>query len=220
MSIDSPDSTRSGSLTIYCFRDTLAGENCYVLVPEGASDVCVFDPGFQTDAVYAWLDDLHLRTEIVALTHAHPDHCFGLPLLRKKYDSRIAYHSADKPLLAVDWSSRGFPWDAAASYKATEDLATSTSLTWTGGTVDVHPTPGHTPGSVCFAWNGLVFTGDTLLRRGVGRTDLPLGSWVELERSVRTVLYTLPGEYAVYPGHGDRTTIAEEKEENPFLQQS
>ncbi len=217
MSSGGPSCTAAGSLAMYCFRDDIADENCYVLVPEGASEAWVFDPGFQTDAVLAWMRDLHLRTEIIALTHAHPDHCFGLPLLRHVHDPRIAYHSADRPLLDVDWSARGFPWNAAASYEATEDLADLSALTWSGGTVVIHPTPGHTPGSVSFAWDGWIFTGDTLFRRGVGRTDLPLGSWEELDRSVRTVLYRLPGNLTVYPGHGERTTIAEEQEKNPFI---
>ena len=73
MSSGGPSCTAAGSLAMYCFRDDIADENCYVLVPEGASEAWVFDPGFQTDAVLAWMRDLHLRTEIIAFTMARID---------------------------------------------------------------------------------------------------------------------------------------------------
>ena len=81
-------------------------------------------------------------------------------------------------------------------------------------------TPGHTPGHVCFyeAQEGVIFDGDVLFYRGVGRTDLPGGSWQQLMDSIQRVLFALPDETAVYSGHGQATTIGQEKQLNPWLQ--
>ena len=81
-------------------------------------------------------------------------------------------------------------------------------------------TPGHTPGSVCFRLEGespILFSGDTLFRRSVGRTDFPGGSWEDLVASIETKLLTLPGDLLVLPGHGEETTIGEESRLNPFV---
>jgi hydroxyacylglutathione hydrolase len=78
-------------------------------------------------------------------------------------------------------------------------------------------TPGHTPGSVSFVYGGILFSGDTLFSGGVGRTDLPGGSWADLERSIRERILTLPEETLVLPGHGPWTTIGQERVANPFL---
>jgi len=88
------------------------------------------------------------------------------------------------------------------------------------GALEVLHTPGHTPGSVCFRLEGdspLLFSGDTLFRRSVGRTDFPGGSWDDLVASIETRLLTLPGDLVVLPGHGEETTIGEESRLNPFL---
>jgi glyoxylase-like metal-dependent hydrolase (beta-lactamase superfamily II) len=88
------------------------------------------------------------------------------------------------------------------------------------GHLDVLHTPGHTPGSVCLRLGGqtpVVFSGDTLFRRSVGRTDFPGGSWDDLVASIETRLLTLPGDLVVVPGHGEETTIAEESRLNPFV---
>jgi glyoxylase-like metal-dependent hydrolase (beta-lactamase superfamily II) len=83
--------------------------------------------------------------------------------------------------------------------------------------LNVLHTPGHTEGSCCFHAEGILLSGDTLFQRSIGRTDLPGGNMEQEAESIRTKLYTLDPETAVYPGHGDATTIAEERAENPFV---
>ena len=78
-------------------------------------------------------------------------------------------------------------------------------------------TPGHTAGGICFATDREIFTGDTLFRLSVGRTDLPTGDWETLVKSITEKLYTLDEDLTVYPGHGDPTTIGYEKRANPFV---
>ena len=95
-----------------------------------------------------------------------------------------------------------------------------TPLVLDGVPLGVIHTPGHTPGSVCFRLEGespVLFSGDTLFRRSVGRTDFPGGSWDDLVASIETRLLTLPGDLLVLPGHGEETTIAEESRLNPFV---
>jgi hydroxyacylglutathione hydrolase len=85
-------------------------------------------------------------------------------------------------------------------------------------TLEVLHTPGHSPGSVCLVSRPhCVFSGDTLFQRGIGRTDLPGGNYRQIEQSIRKKLYTLEDDLIVFPGHGESTTIAEEKHENPFI---
>ena len=98
-------------------------------------------------------------------------------------------------------------------------LTQGETLTALGTTIAVRHVPGHCPGNVLFYFAAAqaAFVGDALFKRAIGRTDLPGGSFAELERSIREQIYSLPGETVVYPGHGPATTVAEEMDENPYV---
>ena len=83
--------------------------------------------------------------------------------------------------------------------------------------LEVIHTPGHTPGSICLKGDGVIFTGDTLFREGIGRTDFTYGSEEDIMRSIKERLFTLEDSYVIYPGHGPSSTIGEERKNNPFI---
>ncbi|ACB39574.1 MBL fold metallo-hydrolase [Pyrobaculum neutrophilum] len=149
----------------------------------------------------------------VVATHLHFDHVSGVGELVKLYNAPFYAHPADWAVyrelneVAVRWGF-GVP-------DIPEPKPTPRRL-WD---LDVLHTPGHTPGSISLVAEGFVFTGDTLFRRSVGRTDLPLGDWRALTASV-CALYQLPKHYLAYPGHGPATTIGEEASGNPFIRHS
>ena len=155
-------------------------------------------------------------------THAHLDHNFGTPFIRKTYNLLPEYAEADDTLMA------SMPRQAAKFYgltlnedypKAEQFISDGDTITFGTHTLHVIATPGHSRGSVVFydADEAVAFTGDTLFRMSVGRTDLNGGSMMQLMQSLKK-LALLPPHTKVYPGHGPASTIGEELAANPFMQ--
>ena len=146
--------------------------------------------------------------KFIVNTHGHSDHIRGDSALKKKYSVPICIHKYDAPCL----NGLG------------EKISPDNVLLEDGGLLKfgqvmlrVMHTPGHTPGGISLVAEKLVFTGDTLFAGGIGRTDFPESSNIEMKHSLRRLLH-LPDDYVVYPGHGAVSTIGEEKRVNPFLQ--
>jgi glyoxylase-like metal-dependent hydrolase (beta-lactamase superfamily II) len=187
-------------------------ENSYLLQKRGSQEALVIDPGFQAEEVLDLLDKQQLRCDLVLITHGHVDHVNGVPLFRRR-GIEVRMHPADQAILNVTLNIPGVTEDPVEI----EGQLDEGIFEWHGIPIEVIHTPGHSPGSVSLLIGGVLFSGDTLFRRSVGRTDLPGSSWKELEESIRTKLYTLPAEVAVYSGHGDPTAVGEEAAENPFV---
>jgi glyoxylase-like metal-dependent hydrolase (beta-lactamase superfamily II) len=132
----------------------------------------------------------------------------------------LALHPGDLPLLKASGGASFFGIQAETSPPPDMELGDGDELAVGELRFQVLHTPGHTPGHVCFyeAREGVLFDGDVLFYRGVGRTDLPGGSWPQLMDSIQRVLFALPDETVVYSGHGQATTIGDEKQLNPWLQ--
>jgi hydroxyacylglutathione hydrolase len=159
---------------------------------------------------------MQLSCDRVLLTHGHPDHVSGVPALRDMFNCNVAMHPDDIEQLAALHMLPGVP-DDLPDVVVDEHLHDGQTLRWQDLDVAVLHTPGHTRGSVCFQIGPDLLSGDTLFHRGVGRCDLPGGSMPALTFSLENKVYALPPETVVYPGHGPRTTIAEEMELNPFV---
>ncbi len=196
--------------------DPLFDQNCYVLRRRDTRSVLVIDPGLQHPQTLDLLDRHDLRCERILCTHGHPDHVNGVPAVKAAQGCDAAIHPDDREQLLAVHHLPGVPPDLP-DVVCERDLHDGEVMQWQNLDIEVLHTPGHTRGSVCFRVGLDLYAGDTLFKEGVGRTDLPGGSWPALLFSIENRLYTLPPETVVYPGHGQRTTIRDEMEHNPFV---
>src|SRR5271170_154344 len=185
--------------------------NCIILGDETTHEAIVIDPGENVPEILTRLAKHHLTLKQIIVTHAHIDHVGGAVLLNQN----------DLPLLAMmeaqaEWLGVAPPEVAPPDASAEDGL--KIGLPNLPG--EVLYTPGHTEGSIClyFASQQLLLAGDTLFAGSIGRTDLPGGDPRKIIRSIHERLLTLPDAAIVIPGHGEITTIAEERANNPFLQ--
>ena len=197
-------------------------ENSYLLRRTGSDAAIIVDPGDEGERLWRAISAAGVQLEAILLTHAHLDHVAALGTIRERSGAPVYLHPADDELLAqahVIWQQFGRSIEPIAP--AEHPLHDGQELTLAGITLRVIHTPGHTPGGVCFyvQSEATLIAGDTLFRRGVGRTDLPGGDMATLQRSIVERIFPLEGagETSVYPGHGSPTTIREEIENNPFV---
>ena len=192
--------------------------NCYVVGAEPGHEGIVIDPGAGAKEILRRIEDLRLDVKYIVLTHGHVDHIGALKEVKEATNAVIAIHADDAGAL----QSRN---PLSMMYRLSmQSLPPADRLLKGGDRLDIDSlpfqvlhTPGHTPGGICLLGAEVVFTGDTLFNLGIGRTDMPGGSHIELMDSIVTQLMVLPDKTAVYPGHGPPTTIGIEREWNPFL---
>lgn len=193
--------------------------NCYLYFCPETRECAVIDPGAEADQIFPLITHLNLKPVIILNTHGHVDHTGANVEIKDRYRAPIGMHQDDLPLLEENIQLEfGLMLGAKPTPRPDRLLVDGDEVRIGQTSLKVIHTPGHSPGSVCFYTPGILFSGDTLFCGGVGRTDLPGGSWKDLIRSLRTRVLTYPEETVVLPGHGPRTTIGEEKENNPFLE--
>lgn len=194
--------------------------NCSIIGDESSREAMVIDPGDDIESVLALIRKHNLQVKQIVVTHAHIDHVGGAMKLRVATGAPILLNQNDYALLRM--------LDVQAAWigmKTPEKVEIDRSVT-AGETVsagshraEILHTPGHTEGSIClyFAPEKKLIAGDTLFAGSIGRTDLPGGSMQKIMRSLHNTVLALPDETVVVPGHGELTTIGEERESNPFL---
>jgi glyoxylase-like metal-dependent hydrolase (beta-lactamase superfamily II) len=186
-------------------------QNCYVVSDKQGRGIIV-DPGSQAEDIAAHVDENGLRVEAILNTHGHFDHIGAVASLQDRYDAPFYLHGADGSLLkrANLYRMLFEARDPVRVPGRFEDIAVLPSPFSVGSfVISWIATPGHTDGSVCFLIEDLLFSGDTLMRNAVGRTDLPGGDRSRLAASIRRLM-TLPSGTTIYPGHGDATSVAAE----------
>ena len=208
--------------------------NCYVLAARAGSDAIIVDPGQRAmGRIREILDENRLTPSAVLLTHGHVDHIWSAQKVADTYGCPVYIHPEDRfmltdpikgfgPAVVGKLARLAFGVLFSEPKQVVELDRDGDKLDLGGITVTVDHTPGHTRGSVVFRISDgpadLAFTGDTLFKQSVGRTDLPGGSGRDLLDSIVTKLLVLDDDTVVLPGHGPQTTIGAERRTNPFLE--
>ncbi len=204
---------------LYVFPAGAFGANSYVYTDEASGQAFAVDCGAYLPRHAAALRGAGIPSlTYILLTHGHFDHIAGAARLREACGGKLCIHAEDAACLSDPLKSLdAFMGDGTQiPCRADVLLRDGARLPFANGEIAVLHTPGHTPGSVCFAYNGMLFTGDTLFRMGAGRADLPGGDAETLLASL-AALRALESDYAVYPGHGGETRLSAEKSQNPYL---
>jgi glyoxylase-like metal-dependent hydrolase (beta-lactamase superfamily II) len=189
--------------------------NCYVVSGSEGKNCIVIDPGYPDEALKEYIDRNAFSVESIINTHGHADHIMG----NNMFDKPVFIHRYDRKYLSDPSLNLSF---LAGIYSDMGEIGPSGFLSDLDevriGDIcfKVLHTPGHTPGGICLysERTGTLFSGDTLFREGVGRTDCPGGNTSELKDSIMKKLMVLPDDVWVYPGHGPVTTIRHEKKFN------
>lgn len=189
------------------------GANCYIVMDEETKEAVVLDPGGDVDDIEKVLQSLGAKVKYIALTHGHFDHTTGVDGLQAITKAEVAIGKEDNEMILKDVQYYG-PFIEGGAHIT---LNHGDSLNFGKHTVKVIHTPGHTPGGVCFLIENMLFSGDTLFKGSIGRSDLAGGDGETLIRNIKERLVVLPKETIVYPGHGPSTTIGDEELYNPFL---
>jgi hydroxyacylglutathione hydrolase len=213
--------------------------NCHILGDAETGEALVIDPGDEVERIEAILARHRLKVRAIVSTHAHIDHVGGLARLAQSTGAPVLMHAADLPLyenLEIQAALLGMP--TPQSTKVDDLVKEGDSVRWGRFAAQIFHTPGHSPGSITLYLPAegsadpapqsaakdagdepapQLFAGDTLFAGSIGRTDLWGGSYPQILNSIREKLLVLPDRTIVFPGHGPATTIAQERESNPFL---
>lgn len=194
-------------------------ENCYIYACPQTREAVIIDPGDEAEQILETIQELQVHPKYILNTHGHVDHICAIDDVSAVYPVPLAIHPDDVYRYSDEEVARWFHRPSPL-VKRKPDILLHEGDRITFGTLSLTTlhTPGHTEGSVCFVSEPYcIFSGDTLFYRSVGRTDLAGGNYEQIIASIREKLYTLDEELVVFPGHGQRTTIIEEKHENPFV---
>ena len=187
--------------------------NCYVVVNEETLACVVIDPGDESNAIMDYIESNRLRCEAIMLTHGHFDHVGAVNEILEQTGCDLYINPRDEGY-EVGKSGMKFKMPEGGKYYDDGDIIVEAGLEF-----KVLATPGHTPGSVCLICGGALFTGDTLFRGSCGRADLPGGSMREEMRSLKKIC-ELEGDYEVYPGHMDSSSLERERRFNHYCREA
>jgi len=189
----------------------LFAENCWIIGSRRSREGIIIDPGDQAVDILNLAKDLGLNIKLIANSHGHLDHVMAVADVRERTGARFLMHDGDLGILSVLRNSvQGLPQPDA-------HIADGDDVEVEGVKLKVIHTPGHTPGSVSFYTEGMLFSGDTLFQGSIGRTDLPGGDYGQEIRSIVDKLLELPDDTVVLPGHMQESRIGIERESNPFI---
>jgi len=211
-------------LTVKSFLFSPIQENTYVLFNE-KNNCAIIDPGCyfdeEKDELQDFISSHKLQPKLLLNTHCHLDHVFGNKFIAEAYKLTLHIHEKEKQMLELAPASGlmyNIPFDNYTGELIF--LKEGDKIKIDDDELEVLFTPGHSPGSICFYCKKqhFIIGGDVLFQQSIGRTDLPGGDHQTLLNSIRQKLFVLPDETIVYSGHGDETTIGDEKKYNPYLQ--
>ncbi|MBC8499132.1 MAG: MBL fold metallo-hydrolase [Candidatus Atribacteria bacterium] len=194
--------------------------NCYLIACEKTQKAAVIDPGGEEeiDLILSLLQKNNLSLKYIINTHGHIDHIAGNNSLKAKTEALLLIHRLDADMLVdANKNFSSLMGKEICSPPADKFLEEGDEITLGILKLTVIHTPGHTPGGISLVLNNIVFTGDTLFAESIGRTDLPGGSYQDLQKSIKEKLLVLSDDTIIYPGHGPDSTIGEERRKNPYI---
>jgi glyoxylase-like metal-dependent hydrolase (beta-lactamase superfamily II) len=195
--------------------------NAYLVADTETLEAVVIDPAWDGHLIVEAAEKRDWRIVEIWVTHAHFDHMGGTGGILDGLPNppQVALHAEDLPLWQAQGGAPYFGIHFESHAEPTVDLTHGQILALGNHTVEVRHAPGHTPGHVMFYFrdDDVLFSGDVIFKGSVGRTDLPGGDWQTLLNSIRQQVFSLPDGTAIYSGHGPVTTVAVEKNSNPFL---
>jgi hydroxyacylglutathione hydrolase len=194
--------------------------NCSIVGDESTREAMVIDPGDDIEDVLAIVRKHNLQIKHIVITHAHIDHVGGAMKLKTATGAPILLNQNDYALLKMlDIQAVWIGVPTPGKVEIDRSITTGDTIAAGSHSAQILHTPGHTEGSIClyFPAEQKLIAGDTLFAGSIGRTDLPGGDTQKIMRSLHNTVLSLPDETVVIPGHGQLTTIGEERESNPFL---
>ena len=197
----------------------MVGTNCYVVYNENTKECFVVDPAAPSAPLVEFIQTEGLQLQGILLTHGHFDHVMGIEGWTKEFDIPVYIYKDEAAILRDPALNLSSMFGTSYAYEKVTCLSDGEKLVLAGYTFEVIHTPGHTSGGCCYYVKDeeVLFSGDTLFCRSVGRSDFPTGSASVLVKSIQEKLFSLPDQVMVYPGHNDLTCIADEKQYNPFI---
>lgn len=205
-----------------CIKRIITGPleaNCYILWDSETMDGVVIDPGQKTPALLEFLDENPIKIKYIIATHGHFDHMLYTWDVMQKTGAKAVCHKLDAIAFEDDEANLFQVYTCRSSHHLKPDILVQEGDSLTVGDMvfTFLDTPGHTPGSMCILFEDILFSGDTLFRGEVGRSDLARGNASALMASLRK-LSALEGDYRVLPGHMEETTLSRERRLNPYMQ--
>ena len=196
-------------------------ENCWVIGNRRTGEAICIDPGEQADDILHMASEMGVTIKLIANSHAHLDHVLGVRGVQSDDNAQFLLHEADLDILqgAAESAAR-FGMQVEQPPDPDHFIDDAQTVEVDGVQLQVLHTPGHTRGSVCFYGHGVLFSGDTLFKQSIGRTDLPGGDFDQEMSSIVDKLLQLPDDTVVLPGHMDQTTLGAERQQNPFILQT
>jgi len=196
--------------------------NCYIVGCKETKEGIIIDPGDEPERILAVVNFHRLKIVAIVATHGHLDHVLAVKAVKEATGAPFLLPELDLPIArSAHFQARFYNWLAEPVPDPDSFLEEGQTLSVGNLSFQVLELPGHTPGHIALfradeKGEGCLFSGDVLFAGSVGRTDLPGGNWEVLQNSLRRLM-SLPDETIVYPGHGRKTTIGEERRYNPFV---
>ena len=197
----------------------MIGTNCYVVSNEETKACFLVDPAVCDSNMVSYIKEEGLDLQAILLTHGHFDHIMGIDDVRKEFPVPVYASEKEKEVLQDAGLNLSKAYGGGYTFSGATYVRDGQMLDIAGMKIQVIETPGHTEGGCCYyiAEEEVLFSGDSLFRASIGRTDFPTGSSSQLVRAVRDKLLVLPEDTMVYPGHMDETTIGYERKYNPYI---